>query len=153
MACLVVLLLSLSWVRLAAVYAIALTDSTHVASVRLRDGNLAVVLSHADAVRPFGSTACVRHEHGLAANVLTLFSAGTSTKADHVVSVAAGMDASPSLSEPSALRQCLDPVSFCSSPAPLQAVQPQVLMPMLQPRPPPTVAALLSEIRVTVLLI
>ncbi len=150
MACLFVLLLSLSWVRLGAVYAVALTDSSHVASVRLRDGNLAVVLSHTDG-RPFGSG--FRHQHGLAANVLTLFCAGTSTKADHVVSVAAGMETTPSLSEAPAPRNTFDLVSFDSPRAPVQAVQPRVLVPMLQPRPPPTVAALLSEIRVTVLLI
>lgn len=95
----------------------------------------------------------VRHQHSLAANVLTLFCAGTSTKADHVVSVAAGMETTPSLSEAPAPRNTFDLVSFDASRAPFQAVQPRVLVPMLQPRPPPVVAALLSEIRVTVLLI
>lgn len=88
---LLVLLTSFSWVRATAVYLVAQADSTHTAGVSLRDGGLAVVLSHGGED---GGLANVNgtHRHGATAQLLTLLSSAPSTTADHVVSVGGGSD-------------------------------------------------------------
>jgi len=153
-ACLLAVLATQQWAWLLGLFLFATAEGSHRTLVTEGAAGLSVVLRHEarGAVPVRGHDRSFGHEHCLSARLLTLLAADRTSQTDHVIQFAA---AAPHLSNPSVAVPLL-PIGLIFAPvltsASLPFLPPQK-SPSLQPRPPPVLAALLLQVRSTVLLV
>ncbi|KAF0176750.1 MAG: hypothetical protein FD161_2867 [Limisphaerales bacterium] len=152
--CLGAMLGSLSWLGPLAVVLVATLDGSHASSITAQGTGVAVVLHHelpgAQPVR--GHDRSFGHQHCLAASVLASLAGDASSRTDHVIQFAGG---AANFTKAQSVRPAPQTLAMTApvSPDTAALISLSERTAPLHPRPPPVLAALLLQVRSTVLLV
>lgn len=152
--CLVAMLGTLSWLGPLTVALVAILDGSHASSLAAQGTGVAVVLHHeqrgAQAVR--GHDRSFGHQHCLTAGVLASLAEDASSRTDHVIQFAGG---AANFTKAQSVRPAPQTLAMTAPVSPDTAALFSISerTAPLHPRPPPVIAALLLQVRSTVLLV